>query len=152
MAMLSEHLSEEEFLATQHRDLVEQQRREWEASATLRESAARFAADLFEPVRALLGPLHVTSGYRCAPLNHAVGGRPNSHHLLACAADVVPVSCSIEEGFARIRSAVEHGELQALDEAIIECGAWIHIQSSDGQAAPRRAILETSDGLHFARA
>lgn len=45
--------------------------------------------ELLDPVRELWGkPLRVTSGYRCADLNRAVGGAKTSHHLRGMAADI----------------------------------------------------------------
>jgi uncharacterized protein YcbK (DUF882 family) len=42
-----------------------------------------------ETLRADLGlPVGITSGYRCAEHNRAVGGEPNSYHLRGLAADV----------------------------------------------------------------
>ena len=51
------------------------------------ENLKRLAAGL-ETVRALLGaPLEISSGYRCAALNEAVGGSGASQHLLGLAVD-----------------------------------------------------------------
>jgi zinc D-Ala-D-Ala carboxypeptidase len=49
----------------------------------------RSNAPLLEEVRRIRGgkPIQVTSGYRCPALNAAVGGVPDSAHLLGCAAD-----------------------------------------------------------------
>lgn len=54
--------------------------------------------DLLERLRKALGsvPVEVTSGYRCPARNHAVGGRPDSIHLLGKAADVICRSVPFE--------------------------------------------------------
>lgn len=44
---------------------------------------------LLEPLRSLVGlPVKVTSGYRCAELNKAIGGSPKSEHIQGFAADI----------------------------------------------------------------
>lgn len=44
---------------------------------------------ILDPAREALGrPIRVTSGYRRAALNKAVGGVNNSQHMLGCAADL----------------------------------------------------------------
>ena len=50
----------------------------------------RLCQSVLEPLRVKLGrPVVITSGYRCAALNSAVGGSPTSHHVLGRAADVL---------------------------------------------------------------
>lgn len=143
---LSPHLSEAEFLATQHRDLLGEQEASWRSNPALRMNGARFAADVFEPVRAILGALHVTSGYRCPRLNSAVGGQPASHHLLGLAADVVPVKGDLVSAMCAVREAMREGKIPALDEAIFEHGRWIHIQAALSSARPRGVALMTFGG------
>ncbi len=73
-----------------------------------------------EALRAAWGrPVRITSGYRCAPHNRAVGGVPNSRHLRGRAADL---ACPAPElgrlaalaraaGFVEIRPHPERGFL-----------------------------------------
>lgn len=47
-------------------------------------------AERLEKVRALVGkPIKITSGYRTAAHNKAVGGAPGSYHLKGMAADII---------------------------------------------------------------
>ena len=55
---------------------------------------------LLEPLREVTGPLRVTSGYRSAALNVAVGGTRDSAHRYGCAADVVPANFSVGSAWA----------------------------------------------------
>lgn len=152
MTMLSEHLSEVEFLATQHRELLGEQERAWVADAHLRRNAVRLALEVFEPIRTVLGvPLHVTSGFRCPKLNAAVGGRPASLHLEGLAADVVPVGLDPQPALFVILHAMRRGELPLVDQVIVEFGRWLHIQAARDGAPVRRLALETADGRSFAR-
>lgn len=53
------------------------------------ESLVYLVRNLLEPLRLAYGkPLYVNSGYRCPPLNKAVGGVPSSQHLKGEAADI----------------------------------------------------------------
>jgi zinc D-Ala-D-Ala carboxypeptidase len=45
-------------------------------------------SNLLQPLRDVLGPLHISSGWRCERLNKLVGGVPDSWHLIGCAADI----------------------------------------------------------------
>lgn len=146
---LTAHLSIAEYLATAHRAYVDEQLRSWRASPALWLHARRLADELFEPARLLLGvPLHVTSGYRCGPLNAAVGGRPTSRHVLALAVDVVPLGRGVREAFETLAVALRAGRLPHADELILEMG-WIHMQVA-AQGDARQALLQTHDGAHFA--
>src|SRR5690606_5989267 len=55
------------------------------------ERLRELCVELLEPVRASVGPLRVTSGYRRPAVNSAVGGSSTSAHMSGRAADVVPV-------------------------------------------------------------
>lgn len=51
-----------------------------------------------DELRARIGaPIIVTSGYRCPEHNAAVGGVPNSQHVLGNAADIVCSAVSVDE-------------------------------------------------------
>ena len=51
--------------------------------------------EVLEPLREHFGePVYVSSGYRCAELNKAVGGVRNSQHMRGEAADICPFSPS----------------------------------------------------------
>lgn len=42
---------------------------------------------VLDPIRAVVGPVRITSGYRCEDLNKAIGGAENSRHIYGLAAD-----------------------------------------------------------------
>lgn len=83
---------------------------------------------LLEPARFALGPLRISSGYRCFALNQAVGGAVNSAHQIGFAADVLPLKVSKME-FAKW--VVKNG---SFDQVILEYGtflepAWVHVSA-----------------------
>ncbi len=137
--MLSAHLSVAEFLATSHRALLDEQLAGF--TPAIRGNAHRFALDPYEPAREVLGvPLHTNSGFRCQALNAAVGGAPTSRHLLGLAADLVPVGLDLEAAFRQIVAAMKAGQLPGIDQAILECHRWIHLQAAE-QGKPRQMLL-----------
>jgi len=96
-------------------------------------SLARVAAVL-EQVRALVGgPITVSSGYRCAALNKAVGGAANSAHLLGLAADITAPGMTPQA----LAKMIQRAGI-AYDQLIYE-GTWVHIGLASG--APRRQVL-----------
>lgn len=80
---------------------------------------------VLDPLREAWGaPLYVTSGYRCAALNHAVGGAPNSQHILGQAADVTTGTI---DGNRRLWLLLRSLNLP-VDQVINERGySWLHI-------------------------
>ncbi len=86
-----------------------------------------------EQVRALTGPLRVSSGYRSPALNASVGGARDSAHVLGLAADITSPTMTPKALALLIReSGIE------FDQLIFE-GTWVHIGLSAG--APRHEVL-----------
>ena len=102
------------------------------------ENLRRLAAGL-EKVRALLGaPLEISSGYRCAALNEAVGGSSTSQHMQGLAVDF---ECPAFGTPLEIADAIGRSGL-VFDQCILEYGRWVHLSFSD---APRRRLLTIYD-------
>ena len=98
----------------------------------------RLAAGL-EEVQALLGaPLEISSGYRCAALNEAVGGTGNSQHVQGLAADFVCPGFGSPMDIAR---TIRQSKID-FDQCILEFGRWVHLSFSD---APRGRVLTIYD-------
>lgn len=134
-SMLSEHLTLGEATVTQNRD-PEILAAQGNPSPTVRQNLLVLARDIFEPARALVGPMRVNSGYRCKKLNDAIGGSATSAHMDGRALDLFPVRMSLRDAFVRIvNSGIPY------DQAIYEYGRWIHLGSSRHGAAPRRQAL-----------
>ena len=141
---LSEHLSWREFLVTQHREFLEQQEN---PPQEIIERALRFAQEIFEPARELVGPLYISSGYRCPELNLAIGGAKSSAHMKGCAVDCYPIFMSLKAAYVKIaNSKVPY------DQLIYEYGRWIHLAGSRTDAPPRHErfmIFEPGNYLFF---
>lgn len=116
---LSQHFSLAEFTASQTaaRRGIDNTPSEREIEA-LRE----LCEHVLEPVRALLGPTIVSSGYRCLNLNRAIGSHDGSQHVLGQAADI---------HFAYVLPLDAAEKIAAtdipFDQLIHEFGAWVHI-------------------------
>ena len=93
-------------------------------------------ASILDPLRAEVGPLLVTSGYRSPEVNAAVGGSSSSQHLKGQAADIVPTSSSLDDVVAVLRT-------MPVDQ-VIQYSTHIHVSSSSN---PRGEFLyKTSTG------
>jgi len=115
-----------EMTATQHREYLARNR------VLSREKLGNLyslCASELEPIRARFGsPVIINSGYRCSPLNGAIGGSATSQHMSGQAADFYVVDNSIEEVFEWIwkESNLPFGQL--IQEGVVENHpTWIHI-------------------------
>src|SRR5262245_5757914 len=98
----------------------------------------RLAAGL-ENVQALLGaPLEISSGYRSAALNEAVGGSGTSQHMQGLAVDF---ACPTFGSPLEIARAIQQSDVE-FDQCILEYGRWVHLSFGD---APRRRMLTIYD-------
>jgi len=97
-----------------------------------------------ERIRELIGcPITVTSGYRCAKLNSAIGGQPDSQHTKGEAADIKTREHSPRELTQLIANHIK--EL-GVDQCILEFDSWTHVSFSD---SPRYELLTINeDGTH----
>jgi hypothetical protein len=108
-------------------------------TATQIAALATLCETVLEPVRSLVGvPLRITSGFRCAALNAAVGGSKTSAHMDGRAADIETVGMGLIDAFDVIR----HSSIP-YDQIIQECGpeGWIHLGIAANGTTPRREML-----------
>jgi zinc D-Ala-D-Ala carboxypeptidase len=129
MLHASPHFSFAELTVTDHREFLEEQDK---APAQVCANLVRLATDLLEPARALVGPLHVNSGYRCPALNAAIGGSKTSAHMDGLAADVFPLEMDLREAYERLAQSG-----LPFDQLIFEFGRWIHIGAPRHGQEPR---------------
>ena len=106
---------------------------------TAKANLTALVANILDPLREAYGkPIVVSSGYRCAKLNRAVGGVARSQHITGQAADIQSVS----------KSKADHKKLFELaqrlrlpfDQLIDEYDyKWVHISFS--AKGNRRQVL-----------
>lgn len=103
---------------------------------------------VLEPVRTHYGkPVRITSGYRSAALNRAVGGATSSQHSKGEAADFEVPGVSNLEVARWVRDNLN------FDQLILEFytpgqpnSGWIHVSYRE---PPRKQALTTSDGVRY---
>src|SRR5438105_2154633 len=115
---LSPHFTLEEFTASQ---TAARMGIDNTPSTSVVENLKRTAAGL-EQVRIILNanPIRISSGYRCAALNEAVGSKPTSQHTIGEAADF---TCAAFGTPGQIIRAVLGSSL-AFDQIIHEFDSW----------------------------
>jgi hypothetical protein len=92
-----------------------------------------------ESVRECLGglPIHVNSGFRCPELNKAIGGAPDSRHMVGLAADIV---CPAFGKPLQVCQALVAKKIP-VDQIIHEFGQWCHVSFAATGGAPRFQLL-----------
>lgn len=129
---LTEHFTFDELTATSQANLQELNRTE----ALGFVGPLKATAQLLEVARKYVGPLYVTSGFRCAAVNGSTpGSSPKSQHMKGEAADVEPYhACPVTDGkagkmFEVLRAgfkkdAVNFGQLIWEKKNGVE---WVHV-------------------------
>jgi len=138
---ISEHLSKREFIATQHRQFLGLQEN---PPNNIVVQAIEFAQTVFEPARALVGPLAISSGYRCPELNEEIGGSKTSAHKDGCAVDCYPLTVGLKEAYLTIAQSDV-----PFDQLIWEYSRWIHMGGPKPGMAPRRQLLMIFEIGHY---
>lgn len=107
------------------------------------ENFVKLAENVFQPIREHFGvPIHISSGYRSAALNKAVGGSLSSQHCSGEAIDIDMDGTSItnKQVFDFIRENVN------FDQMIWEFGTdsnpdWVHV-SYESTGKQRKQVLK----------
>ena len=128
---LTDHFTLYDLTATNHEDLQYTNR----LLSDDQTAKLQRVAELVEMVWSILEvPVMISSGYRCAALNQAVGSSLRSQHLLCEAADIVPRGMEVLDAFKKLRQAAkEHkfhfGQLlfEQANRGYGEGVSWIHI-------------------------
>jgi len=100
------------------------------------------AEKVFQPIREHFGvPIHISSGYRSAALNKAVGGSATSQHCTGEAIDIDMDGTSITNAqiFNYIKDNLEFDQLIA-EFPVNSNPAWVHV-SYESSGKQRKQIL-----------
>lgn len=92
-----------------------------EPTSEIEANLEKLCVEALEPIRALVGPLKVNSGYRSDAVNKAVGGSTTSAHSFGLAADLNPVKGTWKDLMDKVISAKI-----PLDQIIFE-HTWVHV-------------------------
>lgn len=125
MSALAPNFTFEEMTRTNHRSLLERNRREALPSM----EALTATALMLQKIRNHFGaPVIVNSGFRCEKLNQAIGGSVTSQHMKGEAADFRVLGIDLQEVFDWIcqDSGILFGQL-ILEGIVANQPSWIHI-------------------------
>ena len=102
--------------------------------------------NLLEPLRLRVGPIKISSGYRCSLLNKRVGGASNSDHLYGCAADILVPGMSVYDVACLVRDEFKY------DQVIAEFGRWTHVSlrsnPTQNRMQPLTAMLKDGQTVY----
>lgn len=142
MGDISKNFSFSEF---QHSDTATQRGIDNTIPEEARQNIQALVEDIVQPIRDAYGkPITVTSGYRCAELNSAVGGAATSAHTKGLACDLVPTDGDTA-GFINFAiSFVSRARIpfdQLIDEHTRDGKHWLHVGYKSQSGAQRGVIL-----------
>jgi hypothetical protein len=106
------------------------------------ENFKKLAENVFQPIREHFGvPIHISSGYRSAALNKAVGGSASSQHCTGEAIDIDMDGTSITNAqiFNFIKDNLNFDQLIA-EFPVNSNPAWVHV-SYESTGKQRKQIL-----------
>ena len=134
---LTEHFTLAEFVRSETAD-----RNHIENTPTTEviENLRALCRNVLEPARVAFGqPIYITSGYRCAELNKAVGGKPTSQHLRGEASDLQVRGV---ENLRRLYNLIKSRGM--FDQLLYESNGatkWIHV--SYKRSGNRRQAIDS---------
>ena len=76
---------------------------------------------LLEPARFLVGPIIVSSGFRCEEVNRQVGGVAKSQHLTGQAADIRPMNPG------QFQNLVDFLKTWEYTDQLLTGSTWLHV-------------------------
>ena len=116
---ISENFTLEEFLVSQ---TAARNGIDMTPPADIEANIVRLVKTIMQPLRDVVGPLWVSSGYRPEELNTLIGGSKTSAHRFGCAADFRTFGLSTLD----LAKKVVEMDLP-YDQVIHEFGRWVHV-------------------------
>lgn len=121
MIQITEHFRLSEFLASQ---TASEKKIKNSISLAELQNIYALCVNILEPLRKKVGPVWITSGYRCKELNAAVGGVANSQHCEGKAADIGCSTRDIANKYFAILKQLDYDQL-IWEET--KSKIWIHV-------------------------
>lgn len=117
-------------------------------TSAIKSNLEKLIVNMLNPIREKYGkPIKISSGYRCAALNSAVGGTKTSQHLKGEAADLV---CAGSGKLADImRAAIAVGGYDQLIWEHPKGTTWVHV--SYNTSGKQRGEILDYDGVKYTR-
>lgn len=122
MVKISKNFDLNEFI---HSDTAQRLKIDNRPSVAIIDNIKWLVEAIMQPVRDKFGVVIVTSGFRCATLNKAVGGQSNSQHLIGQACDFIVRNAKPKDVFDYIRDNLDYDQL--LFEYDSKGNRWIHV-------------------------
>jgi zinc D-Ala-D-Ala carboxypeptidase len=125
---ISAHFYYRDLVITEHRDFIDMNTKE---GMQYLGNMQRLCNEILEPIIILLGEVqHVSSCFRCPRLNAVIGGKTNSQHMYAEAADQ-EFRIHLKDAYNKIMaSRIPYSQL------IYEFGSWVHVGVTDNALYP----------------
>lgn len=137
MVKLSENFTLNEFLKSETAERLEIDNR---PSVKVIDNLKWLTLAIMQPVRTHFGSIVIiTSGFRCAMLNKAVGGQPSSQHLMGQACDFIMPNVNPKIVFDYIKNNLDFDQL--LFEYDKKGNRWIHVSHRHDGKNRRHAIF-----------
>lgn len=103
--------------------------------------------NVLEPLRSELGkPIIISSGYRPAKLNAAIGGASHSQHVLGQAADILVPGMTVRGVWDYIRKSDI-----PFDQVIEEFDGWTHVSYHSPCRYEVLVANRDDEGVHYTR-
>ena len=107
----------------------------------------RYSFNALYPTSRDDNPIIITSGYRSAEVNKAVGGSPTSNHLTGCAVDIRCEGFEQALRYACILLDISDGTKRDYDELFIERSKqgryWVHFAVRPKENRRKTAFIQT---------
>ena len=108
----------------------------------------RGVVGILQPLRDVIGvPIKITSGYRSAALNAAIGGSDTSDHARGAAADILAPPYTDEELIEVVYRLHRTGQILGLDQAITYEHTG-HLHLGWGERARGQFLVAHPDGTY----
>lgn len=112
----------------------------------------RVVNSILQPLRNGIGPVIVSSGFRCSELNKRIGGASNSAHITGRAADIESVSLSTPQlAYKLVEFGLEFDKLilEYWDEGSDFNDGWVHLQVSKDNKEARKLIYHKTKTKNY---